>query len=91
MVEINEIFSLILGIGCLIFAFVNRKQLKELPFVHLIFRSFYCLVTGWCMTVLEGFIWQKFFNLTEHISFALSALFLAGWFWCVAFKHTRSV
>jgi hypothetical protein len=91
MIELNEIFSLVLGIGCLLFVIMNRRQLKSLPFVHLIFLSFYCLVAGWGMTVLEGFIWPNILNIIEHISYAISAVFLAGWFWCVAFKHTGSV
>jgi hypothetical protein len=91
MVEINEIFSLVLGIGCLFFVLMNREQLKGFPFVYLILLSFYCLVTGWGMTVLEGFIWPNFLNITEHVCYTLSAVFLAGWFWCVAFKHTGSI
>ena len=81
MVQENELIGLILGVGVLIFVLVNRSRLASLPAAKVFLASYYILLAGWALTVLEGFIWNQALNLLEHICYALSAVLLTAWIW----------
>jgi hypothetical protein len=79
----NEIIMLLLGMGVLILTRVNRVRLERIPASKFLVAVFYTLVTGWAMTVLEGFFWEDFLNHLEHICYAASSLLMALWCWKV--------
>lgn len=80
-IQQNEIVMLLLGIGVLIFTIRNRTGLKRLPANGILMTAFYLLLITWFATVLEGFIWNSFFNLLEHAGFAASSVLTAVWCW----------
>ena len=77
----NEIVMLLLGVGVLIFTIRNRAGLKRLPAYGILMTAFYLLLVTWTATVLEGFIWNSFFNLLEHTTLAASSVLTAIWCW----------
>ena len=79
----NEIVMLLLGVGVLIFTIKNREGLKRLPAYGILMTAFYLLPVTWIATVLEGFIWNTFFNLLEHAGLAASSVLTAIWYWRV--------
>jgi len=83
MIQENEVVTALLGIGVLIFIIANRLQLKRLPASGILIAGFYVLLTGWILTVLEGFFLGKLLNFLEHICYAGSAALVAAWCWKV--------
>jgi hypothetical protein len=87
MIEQNEIIMLLLGIGCLIFIWVNKQKVKRIPVAKPLIAGFYVLLAGHVLTFLEGLFWQNFLNVLEHICYTASSILMAVWCWkIVAFK-----
>jgi len=79
MIQDNELITLLLAIGVLIFVLVNRSALNKLPDLVLLRAAFGVLFVGYVLTILEGFFWGKTLNLLEHYSYTVSAVLLAAW------------
>jgi hypothetical protein len=89
MVQENELITLLLGIGVLVFAVSNRLRLQRLPEWKFLVGALGLLFLGWILTILEGFFWESALNLLEHISYAASSVLLALWCWKVFPKEGR--
>ena len=78
MFQESEIINLILAfISISVFALILKK--RGLPRVRLLLLGFFLMLCGYLFTVIEGIIWHVFFNLIEHLCYALSGIsFLAG-------------
>jgi len=78
MFQESEIINIILAlISILMFAFVFKKM--GLPRLRLLYIGFIFMLCGYLFTVIEGVIWLEFFNLLEHLCYALSSIsFAAG-------------
>lgn len=83
----NEVITLLMGLGGLVFIQLNRLQLKYLPASKILLAGYYVLLLGWVLTVIEGFFWKEVLNLLEHITYAGSAILLAAWSWRVFGKE----
>jgi hypothetical protein len=83
MIQENEVIMLTLGLGVLIYMFMDRLNLKRIPSFKILTITFCALVTSWILTVLEGFFLQKYLNFLEHMCYAISAILLAFWLWRV--------
>lgn len=81
MIQQNEIVMLLLGVGVWIFTIRNRAGLKRLPACGILITAFYLLLVTWIATVLEGFVWNSFFNLLEHAGLAASSVLTTIWCW----------
>ncbi len=83
MVQENEIVTLVLAVGVLIFALANLRRIGSTaqPKVLLVAFAFAC--GGWVFTVVEGLAWPDLLNLIEHILYAISSITLAYWCWLV--------
>ena len=81
MIQQNEIVMLLLGMGVWIFTIRNQVGLKRLPASEILMTAFYLLLVAWTATVLEGFIWNSFFNLLEHAGLAASSVLTTIWCW----------
>ena len=87
MIQQNEIIMLLLGIGCLIFIWVNKQKVNRIPVAKPLMAGFYVLLAGYVLTFLEGLFWQDFLNVLEHICYTASSILMAVWCWkIVAFK-----
>lgn len=89
MIEQNELLTLLVAIGVLIFVASNRRGLETLPDAKICLLAFMILVIGLASTVLEGLFWPTTFNLLEHACYGLSSVFLAGWVWLVFMRADR--
>lgn len=83
MVQENEVAMLILGLIVLVFKLMYHSTLKRVPHNNYLFIAYCLLVVGFAATVAESFFLYTYLNLLEHLSYAISAGFMAGWFWKV--------
>ncbi|MDO9462769.1 MAG: hypothetical protein Q7J61_03075 [Deltaproteobacteria bacterium] len=83
MVQENEVVTLLLGVGVLVFVIANRLQLQRLPGSRILISGFYVYLGGRILTVLEGFFWGEFLNFLEHLCSAGSNVLVAIWCWRV--------
>jgi|Deesub1362A_J573_1020465.scaffolds.fasta_scaffold00424_16 hypothetical protein len=83
MIQESEVIVFLVSIGCLIFICLNLQRLKMLPSWRLFLGSFYVLLVGLGLTILEGFIYGDILNLLEHICYAGNAILLSIWGWQV--------
>jgi hypothetical protein len=84
-VQANEVIQLLLGIGALIFMLANGKRLVRVAHYPLLFAALAVVLTGWTLTVLEGFFWPVLLNALEHAAYLAAAVLLL--LWC--FQITR--
>ena len=83
MIQANEIIMVVLGLGVLVFMFMNYSNLERIPSFRVLAIAFCTFVTGWLLTVLEGFFWLAYLNFLEHMCYAAGAIIMAMWFWNV--------
>lgn len=83
MIQQNEIIIFLLGLGVLIFILMNRQGISRIPAWKILLASFYVLLTGWLLTILEGIFWGDVLNFLEHTSYVLSSGLMAYWCWRV--------
>jgi len=81
VIQENEVLTLLLGAGVLIFILINGQALKRLPSWKTLFAGFYVLLAGWVLTILEGLLWGTFLNILEHACYSASAVLVAVWCW----------
>lgn len=91
MIKENEIMVLILAIGVWVFLTVNRARIKQLRGWRTFLTAFAVLTAGWVLTILEGFFWQEALNLSEHICYSVSSIFLALWCWQIYTDERKAV
>lgn len=80
-IQENEVVTLILGVGILMFFAVARTRLGEFPAWKTFLAGFIVLVCGWVLTVLETFGLNEELNILEHECYAGSSVLLALWCW----------
>lgn len=81
MLQENELITLLLSIGVLVFVQIKRERLKDGPSLNHLIISFSLLSAGWGFTLLEGFFLRPHMNVLEHACYAGSSVFLAAWCW----------
>ena len=78
--QANEVASFVFGIiaAFVVLTFILREKLPSLRFVY---AGFFAILAANFFTVIEGVLWEKVFNLLEHLSYAVAALFftVASW------------
>ncbi|MBN1105054.1 MAG: hypothetical protein JXL84_16690 [Deltaproteobacteria bacterium] len=79
MIQGNEIIMLLIGIAVVPFLQLNRSYVDRIPSGRLLTTAYHLILTGWLLTVLEGFFWEALLNLLEHICYAAGSLLLAVW------------
>jgi len=90
MIQENEIITLLLGIGVMIFILANKQKVKRIPAAKILIAGFYVLLAGWVLTILEGLFWRELLNVLEHICYTASSILVAVWCWKI-FKNTKEV
>ena len=81
MIQQNEIIMLLLGVGCMIFIWANKQEVKRIPVSKTLTAGFYVLLAGYVLTILEGLFWEDLLNILEHICYATSSILMAVWCW----------
>lgn len=80
MIQDNELVNLLSGLAAiLVLIFIAQRVEKEK--VHLFYWAFFAMLSAYAATILEGFFWHNFFNLTEHLSLALAGILFALGCW----------
>lgn len=80
MIQENELVSLLLGIGILVFFLASHQRLIRLPMWQVLMAAYSFLLAGLVLTVAEGFFLDQLLNSLEHLCYGLSAIATA--FWC---------
>jgi len=81
MIQENELITIFIGIGLLIFIIFNYSKLKTLPAIKIILTGLSVLAIGWILTILEGFFLEELLNSLEHLCYFLSSIIMTVWFW----------
>ncbi len=89
MIEHNELVTLILGTGCILFIFFKKQNIRKIPSASLLLLSFLSLYISWISSILEIFFWYTFFNVIEHSVATLSAIIITVWCWKVVYKRSE--
>jgi len=84
MLKENEVVMLILGIAVFFLILMNLEHIRKIKSWKLLISGFYLLLLGWLFTILEGYFLEVFLNFCEHISYAVSAMFIT--LWCLKFS-----
>ncbi|MEZ5506273.1 MAG: hypothetical protein R3F47_07300 [Gammaproteobacteria bacterium] len=77
----NEILVWLLGTVVLGIILLYRKELRRLPARHWLFAAYVSVWTAWSATNLEHVLFYQFFNVLEHIGYALNGVLLLTWCW----------
>ncbi len=81
MIQQNEIITLLLAIGCMIFILVNKQKVKHIPVAEILIAGYCLLLTGYVLTILESLFWNEILNVLEHICYSASSVLMAVWCW----------
>ena len=81
MIQQNEIITLLLAIGCMIFILVNKQKVKRIPVAEILIAGYCLLLTGYVLTILESLFWNEMLNVLEHICYSASSVLMAVWCW----------
>lgn len=79
MLAENEVVSLLLCLGILLFFWANLRRIRELHGYRPMLWGFFAYLMASIFTVLEGFTWPTGFNFLEHLAYLVSAVFFAAW------------
>lgn len=76
MFQESEIINLILSIGalCIFIPFLRTRGFAGL---HLFLAGFALIIAAQIFTVVEGVVWESFFNHLEHLCYGVSGIFFA--------------
>ena len=75
----NEVVSLFLSLGLLLFFLANLGRVREIQGYPWMMGGYLAYVSAMIFTILEGFAWEQGFNFLEHLSYLVSAALLAAW------------
>jgi hypothetical protein len=75
----NEIVTLFLSLGVLLFFLANLVRIREIDGYRFLVGSLLAYVTAMIFTLLEGLAWGEGFNFLEHLCYLVSAALLAAW------------
>ncbi|MCD4719288.1 MAG: hypothetical protein K8S13_05430 [Desulfobacula sp.] len=84
MIQQNEIIMFLLGMGCMVFILLNKREVKRIPVAKILIAGFYVLLAGYVFTILEGLFWKDFLNILEHICYTVSSIIMAVWCWKIS-------
>lgn len=77
----NEIFVLFVGSAIWFFVGLYRHTLSRLPAFEWLFASYAGLWVAWVATNLEHLMLPRFFNVVEHVGYAINGTLLFAWCW----------
>ena len=74
MFQESEIIALVVALvaAFLLFFLFARREIPKLGFFY---AGFFCIVAASLFTVVEGVLWNDFFNVLEHACYLFSGLF----------------
>ena len=75
----NEFAMLVISLCVGVFIFLHYTTLRRVPGFVLLVLSFGSLAAASVFTIIEGFAAEEFWNIAEHLGYALSGFFLFLW------------
>lgn len=83
MYQENEIINLISGLVSLLIIF-SISRTKGLPRFRFFYAGYFAILLAYALTIIEGFAFHDFFDLLEHLSYALSGMLFAAGCWSIS-------
>ncbi len=83
MPQENEILTLLLGIGVLVFIWVNLSELKQFKASKFLMSGYLISFLAWILTNFEVLYWPQILNMMEHICYSFGSVLIAAWCWKV--------
>jgi len=75
----NEVVMFFIAIGVVIVCVRYYPKIKKTKDVKLLLWGFFVFFAACNFTIIEGFIFPRFFNLLEHLSYLISSICIAIW------------
>jgi hypothetical protein len=79
----NEIINLISGLVSLLLI-LSLSRTKGLPRFRFFYAGFFIILLAYTVTIIEGFVFHDFFDLLEHLSYAISGVLFAKGCWSIS-------
>jgi len=79
MVQENELVTLLLGIGTIIFVLAFLPRLRQLPKYRWLLLAVAGQSGAWVFTILETWYYPTLFNGIEHFGYMICSLSLLIW------------
>jgi hypothetical protein len=79
MIQQNELITFLVGLGVALYILANFSRLRTIPNSRFLIGSYFALLTGWALTILEGFLLPTALNTLEHLSYAACSVLAALW------------
>ena len=75
----HEVIVFLISVGVLAFVLSNLRRLRATPGWPLLFAAWLSLMAGWTATIVEGLLWNPFFNALEHLCYISSNVLVLVW------------
>lgn len=86
MVRESELITFLVGVGVVLFIWLNRRRISQIPGSTWLIFSYIAMFAGWSLTLAEGLVLSKFLNTVEHFCYMASSAAAAVWCWIVLFN-----
>lgn len=87
----NEVIMLILSFVAFAFTLFYKKEIKQVRGFYFLYSSFLFFLLASISTVLEAIIFEAFLNVVEHLSYAISILFMMYWMYKYLFSNKNII
>lgn len=77
----NEVVMFFIAVGVLIVSIRYYSKIIRTKNVQLLLFGFFIFFAACNFTIFEGFLFPRFFNLLEHISYLVSSICIV--IWCI--------
>ena len=86
MVRESELITFMVGVGVVLFIWLNRRRISQIPGSTWLMFSYFAIFTGWSLTLAKGFVLPEFLNILEHLCYMAGSATAAVWCWIVLIK-----
>jgi len=90
MIQQNELITFLVGTGVALFIIINRHRITRIPGSTWLLLSYFALLAGWALTIVEGFVLTDVINAIEHACYMASSIAAAVWCWIFLVKGERA-
>ncbi|MFO8062169.1 MAG: hypothetical protein R6U31_04505 [bacterium] len=79
MIEESEILSIIIYLLIILIILLYRKRFSLLKYKGVLLSAVIIFFIANIFTIMEGFVWETYFNILEHFFYMAGAVTLLVW------------
>lgn len=89
MIQQNELITFLVGVGAALFILINWRRIRGIPESGWLLAAYALLLSGWTLTLVEGFVFTEAMNALEHACYMISSLAMAVWCWSMFVRQGK--